>query len=470
MSVSASQQLDSIVSFRNSQGEKASGTIRGVSRQAVSLEVYNPYSVAQMSEMLSAFTIRRQGRVVYEGSAVVTSLINTGTYLALSATLTDAWVDLSQLSNDPRQITQEVNRFLVDTSVYDEIEPDFQLAVTRIRTLLSELTRWLEQVDVMMASSMSASPEEQREDFISRLASPLIPRLQIHLEEFEAAAIKIEKPKQDIHRAFIQRDLHPLVMRSPFMHRVYTKPLVYAGDYEMVNMMLRPPNEGPTTYYKIINNLFLLEGPAVAHRNRIVILEDRLKKEVQQAQKEGKSLKILNLGCGPAVELQRLLRSCKMDESVDITLMDFSIPTFEYTESILTRISNETGSRPKIHYVHKSVDQILRQSARKVDEEANTYDFIYCAGLFDYFSDKACFRVLKLFSKLIKPGCMVLSTNVHEDNTAIAVMEYLLEWYLVYRNEKTMEALAPDGMDSKVYCDDTGLNIFLEFWKPAANA
>lgn len=469
MSVSPNQQLDSIVSFRNSQGEKASGTLRGVSRQAVSLEVYNPYSVAQMSEMLKAFTIRRQGRVVYEGSAVVTSLINTGTYLALSVTLTDAWVDLSQISNEPQQITQEVNRFLADVSVYDEIEPSFQLAVTRIRTLLSELTRWLEQVDVMMASSLSSSPGEQKEELIETLATPLIPRLQMHLEEFEEVALKIEKPRQDVHRAFIQRDLHPLVMRSPFMHRVYTKPLGYAGDYEMVNMMLRSPNEGPTTYYKIINNLFLLEGPAVAHRNRITILEEILQKHTDDAARENRKIRILNLGCGPAVEIQRLLRSRKLDDRVDITLMDFSIPTLEYTESMLTKISNETGSHPTIHYVHKSVDQILRQSAKKIDEESNTYDFIYCAGLFDYFSDKACSRVLKLFGKLVKPGGLVLSTNVHEDNPAISAMEYLVEWYLIYRNEASMKALTPPGMDAKVYCDETGLNIFLEFWKPLSN-
>lgn len=470
MSVSHSQQLDSIVSFHNSQGEKASGTLRGVSRQSVSLEVYNPYSVAQMSEMLSNFTIRRQGRVVYEGAAVVTSLINTGTYLALSATLTDPWKDLAQIGHDPSQITREVNRFLTDTSVYDGIHPAFQLSVTRIRTLLSELTRWLEQVDVMMGSSINSSSDEQREEFISQVAQPLIPRLQIHLEEFESSALEIERPERDIHRAFTQRDLHPLVLRSPFMHRTFTKPLGYAGDYEMVNMMLRSPNEGPTTYYKIINNLFLLEGPAVAHRNRVVIMEEILRKEIELAQKENRGLKILNLGCGPAVELQRLLRNCKMDERVDITLMDFSVPTLEYTESMLTDISNETGSKPTIHYVHKSVDQILRQSAKKVDEQENTYDFIYCAGLFDYFSDKACSRVLKLFSKWVKPGCRVLSTNVHENNTAMAVMEYLLEWYLVYRNEKTMEALTPAGMASEVYCDETGLNIFLEFRKPQQDA
>ena len=67
--------IDSVVSFRNSQGDRASGTLRGVSRQSISLEVYNPHSVAQLSEMLSELTIRRHGRVVYQGAAVVTTLI-----------------------------------------------------------------------------------------------------------------------------------------------------------------------------------------------------------------------------------------------------------------------------------------------------------------------------------------------------------------------------------------------------------
>ena len=95
---------DSVVSFRNSQGDKASGTLRGITRRSVSLEVYNPHSVAQLSEMLSDLTVRREGRVVYQGSAVVTTLINTGIYLVMSATLTDPWKDLTNLGHDSTQI------------------------------------------------------------------------------------------------------------------------------------------------------------------------------------------------------------------------------------------------------------------------------------------------------------------------------------------------------------------------------
>ena len=61
----------------------------------------------------------------------------------------------------------------------------------------------------------------------------------------------------------------------------------------------------------------------------------------------------------------------------------------------------------------------------------------------------------------------MLSTNVHSDNPAIAAMEYLVEWYLVYRDEQQMLDLVSDIPGKKVYGDETGLNIFLEFSKEA---
>lgn len=458
--------IDSIVSFRNSQGDKASGTLRGVSRQSVSLEVYNPHSVAQLSEMLSELTIRRQGRVVYQGSAVVTTLINTGIYLVMSATLTEPWKDLNNLVGDKKLMRSEVTSFLEDLGHYTNIHPKFELNVNRMRTHLSELSRWLQQVDVMMDGG-AASNKDLEMELLDQIAEPIIPRMQGQLEEFEELAKEVDPEQVPIHSAFVQRELHPLVMRSPFMHRVYTKPLGYAGDYEMVNMMLRNPSEGPNIYYKLVNRLFLLEGPSVAHKNRVEILHRKLESLADEAAKENRAIKILNLGCGPAVEIQRLLRTRKMGENIEITLLDFNDKTLAYTKAMMDKISKETKSTPTLIYEQRSVDQILRQSARLSLEDSNKYDFIYCAGLFDYFSDRACSRVLKLFYKLVKPGGEVLSTNVHSDNPAIAAMEYLVEWYLVYRDEKQMADLVPEISEKKVYCDDTGLNIFMEFWKTA---
>ncbi len=41
-----------------------------------------------------------------------------------------------------------------------------------------------------------------------------------------------------VHQAFGKRHLHPLILGSPFVYRTLQKPLGYAGDYEMVNMMM----------------------------------------------------------------------------------------------------------------------------------------------------------------------------------------------------------------------------------------
>ena len=457
---------DSVVSFRNSQGDKASGTLRGITRRSVSLEVYNPHSVAQLSEMLSDLTVRREGRVVYQGSAVVTTLINTGIYLVMSATLTDPWKDLTNLGHDSTQIKAEVQNFLKGLEQFTDIHPGFEVIVTRMRTHLSELSRWLQQVDVMMEESFQ-SKNDREIQLLEEISEPIVPLMLEQLMEFESIAKDLDPESVSVHSAFVQRELHPLIMRSPFMHRVYTKPLGYAGDYEMVNMMLRDPYEGPNIYYKIVNKLFLMEGPSVAHKNRVKIMHSKLEALVDQAKRDGKTIKIFNLGCGPAVEVQRLLNTRVLDERTEITLMDFNDQTLGYTKSLLDKIGKNNNSFPKITYEQQSVDQILRQSARLTAEESNKYDFIYCAGLFDYFSDRACSRVLKLFYKLVKPGGEVLSTNVHSDNPAIAAMEYLVEWYLVYRDEQQMLDLVSDIPGKKVYGDETGLNIFLEFSKEA---
>lgn len=460
MSSTLSNQLDSIVTFNNSQGEKASGTVRGVSRQTVSLEVYNPYSVAQMSEMLSNFTIRRQGRVVYQGSAVVTSLINTGIYLVISVTLTDPWKDLNNLQNDKKAMREEIDRFLNDVSVYKKIDPGFHIAIGNLRNKLSELSRWLEQMDLLTEGAKD-------DDIIEQIKEPILPSLFEELARFEHEAKQVPPDLVDIHRAFTQRDLHPLTMRSPFVHRTFTKPLGYAGDYEMVNMIFRNPNQGPNTYFKLINNLFLMEGPAVAHRNRITILTKALENLVDKAYKEKRRIKILNLGCGPAREIRQLIASRSMDDRIDFTLLDFSVPTLEYTEASLKEAMKTHGSYPAVQFKRQSVDQILRQSARLEKEQGETYDYIYCAGLFDYFSDKACQRVMRLFYHLVKPGGEIMTTNVHSNNPAQAVMEYIAEWHLVCRSEADMEKLVPFDMPHVIYCDDSGVNVFLEVKKPA---
>ena len=465
MATNNNRQLNSTVTFKNSQGMEARGSLIGITRQTISMEVYDPYSVAQMSEMLTELTVRRQGRVVYQGSAVVTSLVNTGIYLVLSATLTAPWKDATEVIGDKKALRVEVDQFLSDLDVFKDIRPQFQNAVSRLRTDLSEISRWVEQIDMVADARGVGQSGTLQDEYVDEIKDSVLPHIAGHMKDFEGESSYIPEELVDIHRVYVQRDLHPLMLRSPFLHRSYVKPLGYAGDYEMVNMMLRNPNEGPSTYFKIINNLFLSVGPAEAHRNRINILIKHLNEQIDQSIASGKAIKILNLGCGPAVEIQQLLEQRNVPGTVELTLIDFSQETLDYTYEKITRKLANHNSGLRLNIVHRSVDQILRQSAKIKETDRDTYDFVYCAGLFDYFSQKACSRVLKLFHALAKPGCTVLSTNVHKDNPAQATMEYIAEWHLVYRNEKDMTDLIPNDWEQKVYCDDTGVNVFLEFKK-----
>jgi extracellular factor (EF) 3-hydroxypalmitic acid methyl ester biosynthesis protein len=71
---------------------------------------------------------------------------------------------------------------------------------------------------------------------------------------------------------------------------------------------------------------------------------------------------------------------------------------------------------------------------------------------------------------LVAPGGLLIVTNVEPANPSRHGMEHLLDWHLNYRRAGDLAALKPDGAsadETRVYADDTGVNVFLEVRKPA---
>jgi extracellular factor (EF) 3-hydroxypalmitic acid methyl ester biosynthesis protein len=69
---------ESVLVFKNSSGVECRGTLMSVTQQMAVFEVYNPYSIVQLSEVLNELRISRGDRTVYSGKAVVSNLVNTG--------------------------------------------------------------------------------------------------------------------------------------------------------------------------------------------------------------------------------------------------------------------------------------------------------------------------------------------------------------------------------------------------------
>ena len=105
-------QIDPAVSFRNSQGQQVRGTIITLQRRALVMEIYNPYSIVQVSEVLSELAIKMGTRQAYLGKAVVISLVNTGLTAVVSLTLIDEWRELSEVADTPASVGEEARTFV----------------------------------------------------------------------------------------------------------------------------------------------------------------------------------------------------------------------------------------------------------------------------------------------------------------------------------------------------------------------
>ncbi|MFP3890091.1 class I SAM-dependent methyltransferase [uncultured Ralstonia sp.] len=454
-------QIDPAVSFRNSQGQQVRGTIITLQRRALVMEIYNPYSIVQVSEVLSELAIKIGTRQVYLGKAVVISLVNTGLTAVVSLTLIDEWRELSEVADTPASVGEEARTFVQDWQERFRIRREYQIVVNEMRAFLAEVSRWVEQVD--LSKSLPREDSKLRPDVFMELAEPVMLRVKHYLDILEAEAVDIEASLAPSHRAFAQTALHPLLLRSPFVHRTFTKPLGYAGDYEMVNQILADPQQGPSTYFQIVNVTFLKAQVAQAHRNRINILVDFLKQLAIQAKAEGRPYRVMNLGCGPAVEIQRFLREFEEPELLEFELIDFSQETLDYAQAQLAEAAKQGGTSLRAQFVHQSVHELIKRPARKA-AEVRDCDAVYCAGLFDYISDKVCNRLLTYFTTRTRPGGRILATNVHSRNPErLFTMEHLLEWYLIYRDEQQLASTFPEECrDINAYVDATGVNVFGE--------
>ncbi len=459
------------VTCRNSQGTVINASVLRLRRYSASFEVYNPYSILQLSEVLKDFRIRMAGRLVYSGTAVVAGIVNTGFVVVCEVTFSGAWMDVDLLSDreGTKPLLEQFDTFVEDWRKAHEVVPEFKLTVADMQNTLVGLQRWLEQVDLSIRSSSSSTRESMETSVLASMKDRFLNEVQPLMIRLEAMSADIPEDKASTHKFYIRRQIHPLVLCSPFTFRTFHKPLGYAGDYEMVNMMLRQPFEGTSLFARILNFCFLEAPPVVAHRNRITYLATMLTAEASKTALSGSRCRVLNLGCGPAKEVQNCLRSEDVVDLCDFMLLDFNEETLQYSRGELEELRNREGRATRLQFIQRSVNQLLRQaSTGDVDMQWESFEVVYCAGLFDYLSQRVCARLVEIFFKLLRPGGLLVVTNVADTNPSKAWMEYLLEWNLIYRGDEEMRSLVPDSPavgEVTLKRDVTGVNLFLEIRK-----
>jgi len=462
----SNESAQSVITCRNSQGTELTANLLRIKRYSVVFEVYNPYSILQLSEVLSDFRIMASRRLLYHGKAVVSNLLNTGIVLVCEATLDDGWIEvdfLSSVTGAKGDLKSQFGHFMNEWRSANQVQDSFKLVVSDMVSTLSGVQHWLTGVDVGIRTTVTRRRDELEKEIFQEIEHRVVSEVLPAMQRFEDVVTTVDEGEVSVHKSFARRELHPIMLCSPFLYRTYTKPLGYAGDYEMVNMMLRNPYEGSSAFAKLLNFALLNTDPVVAHRNRIDYLVDKLRTECARRVSKGKT-RIFNLACGPAVEIQRFLRECEESDLAEIDLLDFNAETLEFTRERIQEARMSGGRETPVNYFQRSVHQLLRAATQGGDDGFTGYDIVYCAGLFDYLSQRVCKRLVELFATMVKPGGLVIVTNVSDTNPSKAWMEYLVEWNLIYRGRKEMEDLVPDVpiKNTAILADKTGVNLFLE--------
>jgi extracellular factor (EF) 3-hydroxypalmitic acid methyl ester biosynthesis protein len=463
---------ESRVTFQTAEGVELSGALARVTRHAVFFELYSPSVTPRFSETLEEFKIILQEQTVYSGRATVCNVLDAGTKIVCEATLRESdWMNsnpaVALQSNG--EIAVEFKSFLKEWQKLYKVSPEFKVVIADMQTFLQDLRLWLERVEL----TLRTLPKEERlkrEIVLAGQSEPtVVPAIRNFFERFEELSARLDEDLRPAHYTFGKRSIHPLLLCSPFVHRTFTKPLGYAGDYEMVNMMFRNPFEGESLFAKMINLYALQLPPIVAHRNRIQYLEKKLEQESLRLTVRNRDARVFNLGCGPAHEVQRFLAEDELANHTHFTLADFNQETLKQTGTVLDGLKQKNSRRGSVKMVVQSVQQLLKAGGRNVEySRRDQHDLIYCAGLFDYLTDQVCRQLMDVFYAMLAPGGLLIATNV-DNHPAQYQMECFLEWHLVHRNEEKMRTLVPrnaDVQNASIKRDPTGVNIFIEVRKP----
>lgn len=444
-----------------------------ISGQQVVFEVYNPFSILQLSEVLRDFKIVIGKRELYTGNAVVSSLVNRGIMMVVEATLTETWVDVDAFSilEDRTLLNEELHTFIKDWEVSQDLIPEFKVLINDYRSFFEDLSLWLTQVEVNLKNLTKDAMEQVVGELVDAVSDPIRPVMVRLMQRMEELARDVPAEDEGLYRTYTRRALHPVTLCSPFVHRTYTKPLGYAGDYEMINMILSDGRRGESLFAKTLNALILEAAPAAAHRNRVIVLRDYLERETRRQADQGQTLRVLNVACGPAKEVRDFVTHSPLADHCEMTLLDFSKEALGFAESATRELIQGKQSKMELHVIHKSADQLLRESVGQTPGQSivpRRYDYVYCAGLFDYLTDSVCQRLISLFYNWTEPGGMTLVTNIHPANPVKGVMDYLLEWNVLHRDEEHFKRLSVVDGAHEIYCDDTGVNLFMTIRKPTA--
>ncbi len=461
---------ESYATFISSDGVKFQASLARITRHIAVFELDNPNFTPRCSEAIDEFEIMLHEKVAYSGRATVSNALDAGLKTIYEVTLDENfWRDgnLTVEIFGNETFRTEISGFMLEWLKFYKIKPEYKIIIADMQNFLTDLQLWLDQVGLCMRSSKARDLPKLEHDLVAELAKSILPYLDELFKKSELVAESIDKDLLPAHKSYMRRQLHSLVINAPFANRSFQKPLGYSGDYEMMNMIHRNQPEGRSLYEKLIHSLLIGQWPAISVRNRVAHLEENILIETARVARTGNIARILNIGCGPAWEVQSFLKTTAISDHADFTLIDFNKETLTHVGKKLVDAKNLFSRHTSIRTQQMSVFELLRHT-QKNSKKDEKFDLIYCAGLFDYLAPETCRALINFGYDSLSPGGLMLIANMDDSKPFRNFIEATMDWHLIYRDTLEMLSLVPERYreSTRVIAEPTAVNLFLHTRKP----
>lgn len=299
---------------------------------------------------------------------------------------------------------------------------------------------------------------QEKELLLQEIEATLTPPLHQFIERLNIIVDSIDDRQQKKYREYFRYNLDSFLRASKIVASSIDKLQGYPGDFKTIKLFFQSPYQGDTLYENFVNHFLHSLDAVKAHKERI----DFLYNEICNAYKEVKDdLSIMILGPGPAEELIRFLKNHTLEKPVRVSLLDMDAYALADFSDRVQYISQDLF---EAKLINMNILGILRSGAE--DPVSGKYHLTYCAGLFDYFSQTICKRMVKYLAKHTQESGLIITTNVHKNNRSRHFMDYAGRWEITHRNEKDMADLVPRKYKWEFFYDSSGTNIIQKIFLP----
>jgi len=343
----------------------------------------------------------------------------------------------------------------------------------RFKSLVAELRLFLEDAEKQFAELEASIPWHvahgetdslARDALVSRIKKDFVSEVVRMTEDIDAAVRTASLGEVQALKEYSIRHVHKLLMNSPWMHRALHKPLGYPGDYEIMNGLYERHFEGHTLFAKAVNLAMVSTRAAVGVRSRKDLLKDELSRLIDAQDSSDRPFRILSVAAGPAQEVYELLRDREsLPRPIEVVLFDQDKGALAYAYGRLKRLMQAKWPEGvTVVYLHDSIRRLLRDSS--IFAKFGQFDAIFSCGLFDYLQLPTAVALSRNLFASVTPGGALYVGNVVPTLPTRWVMEFHLNWHLIYRTRGEMADLGRVAMPSAridIKDEPAGVNPFL---------